>query len=201
VVRRRGRPADSDGLTGQRILAAARECFAESGYATASTHMMAAKVGLTTGALYHHFGSKREIYLAVFAEAEELVLGHFQVAIEDQATFVDKVSAVLDETVRLSTADNALAGFIRSVTVDLARHPDLYGADESAWVRWVSFFAKIVDEGVANGEVACRDRALVLDTMTTFITGLFVITNGVPVAQTRAVKGFKRLLVGTLIRS
>src|SRR5581483_3631597 len=71
--RRRGRPADSDGLTGQRILAAARECFAESGYVAASTHMVAARVGLTTGALYHHFGSKRELYLAVFQEVEEIV--------------------------------------------------------------------------------------------------------------------------------
>src|SRR5262249_34451421 len=72
-ARRRGRPADSDGLTGQRILAAARECFAESGYVAASTHMVAARVGLTTGALYHHFGSKRELYLAVFEEVEELI--------------------------------------------------------------------------------------------------------------------------------
>ena len=47
--RRRGRPAESDGLTGERILIAARVCFAESGYAGASTHMVAARVGLTTG--------------------------------------------------------------------------------------------------------------------------------------------------------
>ena len=167
VARRRGRPADSDGLTGERILTAARECFAESGYATASTHMVAARVGLTTGALYHHFGSKRELYLAVFAESEELVLEHYQAAIEGRSTLVDKVSAVLDETVRLSTTDRALAGFIRSVTVDLARHPDLHEAVESAWDRWGSFFAEIVDGGVATGEVAAHDRALVLEAMTT----------------------------------
>src|SRR5712672_2063876 len=71
-ARRRGRPVDSDGLTRERILAAARECFAEAGYAAASTHMVASRVGLTTGALYHHFGSKRELYLAVFAEVEQL---------------------------------------------------------------------------------------------------------------------------------
>src|SRR5438876_754583 len=72
-ARRRGRPVDSDGLTRERILLAARECFAEAGYAAASTHMVASRVGLTTGALYHHFGSKRELYLAVFAEVEQLV--------------------------------------------------------------------------------------------------------------------------------
>src|SRR5437763_4490188 len=115
-ARRRGRPADSDGLTRERILGAARECFAESGYAVASTHMVAARVGLTTGALYHHFGSKRDLYLAVFDEVEELVEERFRSAAKPQATFVAQVEAILDETVRLSATDPAVAGFALSVT-------------------------------------------------------------------------------------
>src|SRR5438445_1449263 len=87
TARRRGRPADSDGLTGQRTLAAARACFAESGYVAASTHMVASRVGLTTGALYHHFGSKRELYLAVFEEVEELLYNRFRAAAEAHGTF------------------------------------------------------------------------------------------------------------------
>jgi AcrR family transcriptional regulator len=199
--RRRGRPADSDGLTGQRILAAARECFAESGYVAASTHMVAARVGLTTGALYHHFGSKRELYLAAFEEVEDLIYERFRAAAKPHASFVAKVEAVLDEVVRLSTADPTVAGFVLSVTGDLARHPDLQEVVESAWARRDSVFAEIVDVGVATGEVAGADRKVVLDMLVTMVGGLLVIGAGIPVAQTRAVKAFKRLLAGTLVKS
>lgn len=198
VVRRRGRPADSDGLTGQRILRAARQCFAESGYVAASTHMVAARVGLTTGALYHHFGSKRELYLAVFEEVEQFIYERFRAATEPHATFAAKVDALLEETVRLSKADPTVAGFALSVTGDLARHPDLMEALESAWRRRDSFFAELVDIGIAGGEVAAADRRLMFDTLTTMVTGLIVVGAGVPAAQTRAVKGLKRLLAGTL---
>src|SRR5262245_60648059 len=191
---RRGRPADSDGLTGQRILAAAQECFAESGYVAASTHMVAARVGLTTGALYHHFGSKRELYLAVFDEVETLVFDRFRTAMDSRTGFVEKFEAMLDEAVRLSTADPAVAGFILSVSGDLARHPDLREAVQSGWKRRDSIFAEVVDEAIANGEIAASDRRVVLDMLTTMIGGLLTAGAGIPAAQDRAVTGFKKLL-------
>lgn len=201
AARRRGRPADSDGLTGERILVAARECFAESGYVAASTHMVAARVGLTTGALYHHFGSKRELYLAVFHEVEEHIYERFRAAAEPHATFVAKVEAVLDEVVRLTVTDPTVAGFALSVTSDLARHPDLQEAIELSFARRDSFFTELVEAGIATGEVAAADRRVLLDMLVTMVGGLVVIGTGLPASQTRAVKGFKRLLAGTLVRS
>jgi TetR/AcrR family transcriptional repressor of uid operon len=200
-ARRRGRPADSDGLTGQRILMAARECFAESGYVAASTHMVASRVGLTTGALYHHFGSKRELYLAVLEEVEEFMYDRFRAAAEPHSTFTAKVEAMLDETVRLNKTDPATAGFALSVTGDMARHPDLQAALASAWSRRDSFFAEVVELGVATGEVAATDRGVVLDLLITVVGGLILVGTGMPAAQARAVKGFKRLLAGTLIET
>lgn len=199
--RRRGRPANSDGLTRQRILTAARGCFAESGYAAASTHMVAARVGLTTGALYHHFGSKRELYLAVFEEVEELMYDRFRAAAASQSSFVAKVEAVLDETVRLHKTDPTLTGFALSVTGDLARQADLQEAIESAWLRRDSFFAEVVDAGIASGEVAAADRGVLLDLLTTMVGGLLVVGSGLPSHQSRAVKGIKRLLAGTLLKT
>jgi AcrR family transcriptional regulator len=200
-ARRSGRPVDSDGLTRERILFAARECFAEAGYAAASTHMVASRVGLTTGALYHHFGSKRELYLAVFAEVEQLVDERFRSVAKSRTTFAAKVEAILDETVRLNTTDPAVAGFALSVTGDVARHPDLREAFTSAWARRDFFFGEVVDAGIDSGELAAADRNVVLDTLTTLVTGLLVISNGIPAAQARAVEGAKRLLAGTLIVS
>jgi AcrR family transcriptional regulator len=55
------------------LLAAARELFAEDGYAATSLDAVVAKAGVTKGALYHHFGGKREMFAAVFA-AEQVRL-------------------------------------------------------------------------------------------------------------------------------
>ena len=166
--RRRGRPAGSDGLTAQRIVAAARDCFAESGYAAASTHMVAARVGLTTGALYQHFGSKRELfyqhfgskrelYLAVFDEVERVVFERFRTATASQERFSAKMAAVLDETARSSETDPAVAGFLVSANSDLARHPDLLAAADTGRARWSSLLGEIVDPGVATGVVGPAD--------------------------------------------
>jgi AcrR family transcriptional regulator len=163
--------------------------------------MVAARVGLTTGALYHHFGSKRELYLAVFDEVEEMVFDRFRAAAARQDTFVGKIEAVLDEAVRLTKSDPTVAGFLLSVSGDLARHPDLREAVETAWARRDEFLGEIVDAGVANGEIASGDRTVVLDMLLTLIGGLIIVGTGLPAVQSRAVKGIKRLLAGTLIGS
>jgi AcrR family transcriptional regulator len=48
------------------LVQAARELFAEDGYAATSLDAVVAKAGVTKGALYHHFAGKRELFEAVF---------------------------------------------------------------------------------------------------------------------------------------
>jgi AcrR family transcriptional regulator len=52
--------------TTSELLAAARELFASDGYAATSLDAIASAAGVTKGALYHHFGSKRDVFRSVF---------------------------------------------------------------------------------------------------------------------------------------
>lgn len=47
------------------LLATARQCFSERGYADTSMDDLTAQAGLTRGALYHHFGDKKGLLAAV----------------------------------------------------------------------------------------------------------------------------------------
>src|SRR5580658_9563065 len=47
------------------LLAAARELFAEKGFAATTRDEIAERAGVTRGALYHHFASKTEVAAAV----------------------------------------------------------------------------------------------------------------------------------------
>ncbi len=51
----------------ERLLAAAREVFAASGFSGATTAEIAARAGVSEGILFHHFGSKRELFASVAA--------------------------------------------------------------------------------------------------------------------------------------
>ena len=60
--------------TRRQILDSARSCLLEVGYANLSTRRIADAAGLTLGHLHYHFGSKRNLILAVLADENERLL-------------------------------------------------------------------------------------------------------------------------------
>ena len=54
--------------TRSALLSAAREVFAASGFAEASIADVVGRAGASVGSLYHHFGGKAELYLALFED-------------------------------------------------------------------------------------------------------------------------------------
>ena len=50
------------------LLDAAREVFAASGFAEANIADVVARAGASVGSLYHHFGGKADLYLALFED-------------------------------------------------------------------------------------------------------------------------------------
>ncbi|MBO1751789.1 helix-turn-helix transcriptional regulator [Actinotalea sp. BY-33] len=72
--RTQGRRQDKVDRTRAELLAAAARVFAAHGYEGASVGDIAAEAGFTKGALYAHFGSKSEVFLALARES--LLVGH-----------------------------------------------------------------------------------------------------------------------------
>jgi AcrR family transcriptional regulator len=59
--------------TRRHILAVATRLFAERGYEATSIEAVLKACGISRGALYHHFGSKQELFQAVFEQIEERI--------------------------------------------------------------------------------------------------------------------------------
>ncbi|WP_207506151.1 TetR/AcrR family transcriptional regulator [Klenkia taihuensis] len=113
-----------------RVLEAAREVFAERGFAGASTDLVAAAAGFTKGAVYSNFGSKDELFLALMA-----------------AEATARVAAV--ERALAATTD--LPGALAAVGVQLSR-PD------AAWqLLYLEFWQRAVrDPAVRTAFTASR---------------------------------------------
>src|SRR5919106_3686611 len=97
-----GRRAQSERREATRaaLVGAARELFAERGYAGVGTEEIVDRAGVTRGALYHHFDDKKDLFRAVHEELErDLVasIGAQTAGIEDPwELLVNGVRAFLD---------------------------------------------------------------------------------------------------------
>src|SRR4051812_12605388 len=63
-----GRGAGRAQATRASLLAAAREVFSGSGFAEANIADVVSRAGASVGSLYHHFGGKADLYLALFED-------------------------------------------------------------------------------------------------------------------------------------
>ena len=62
--------AERSEATRAKLVGVARALFAKRGYAAVPAEEIVRRAGVTRGALYHHFGGKRELFAAVFEDVE-----------------------------------------------------------------------------------------------------------------------------------
>lgn len=63
--------AERSDATTARLVHVAHELFGANGYAATSIDTISAAAGVTKGAVYHHFGSKIELFRAVFVREQQ----------------------------------------------------------------------------------------------------------------------------------
>lgn len=79
-----------------RILAAATEVFASTGYEGARVDDIAARAGINKAMLYYHVGDKERLYATVLVDTIDRVLVSLQAALGNAETPEDKLQCVLD---------------------------------------------------------------------------------------------------------
>ncbi|MEG0183074.1 MAG: helix-turn-helix domain-containing protein [Stenotrophomonas sp.] len=130
------------------LLATARRVFAQHGYAATSMDDLTAQAGLTRGALYHHFGDKKGLLVAVVAQL-------------DAETDL-RLQAISDH------ADDAWAGFVQRCRayLDMALEPEIQrivlrdaravlgGASPESQRHCVNSMQRLIEQLIAQGVIA-----------------------------------------------
>jgi len=96
------------GKTRQRIMDAAIACYTERGVAATTVEHLRERSGASTGSIYHHFGSKEELAVAVYTDG-----------------LMDYQSSAIDALERATDARGAVVGVVRNHLAWVEANPEL----------------------------------------------------------------------------
>ena len=179
----------------------AREIFAIRGFEAATNRDIAEAAGITSGALYHYFGSKIALYMAVHEDVQSRVYAKFNEAVEGHETFLAKFEAILDAAHEMNVEDASVARFVGAVRVDAARHPEMAAAVQPHALQRQSFFTELIEIGIAHGEIAPKNRLMAQAFILAVLIGLTDASSDDHNLQRRAIAGIKSALRGTFLES
>ncbi|MGI9053005.1 MAG: TetR/AcrR family transcriptional regulator [Ilumatobacteraceae bacterium] len=199
LARQRGRPRDQDSAdTRLRILNVAMAMFARDGYEVTTNRSIAE----ASGAIYHYFASKAELYAAVFEAVVDRVFSVFETAIVERSTLVEQYAAVLDVVAMHNRQDPTLPAFVVGVASDAQRHPELDDLLRPSRRRSATFFRCLVRQAADRGELPPgTDLRAVEDLLNAVVSGLARLSavTGDPRRHATAVDALQRFLAGTLM--
>ncbi|MEX0847263.1 MAG: TetR/AcrR family transcriptional regulator [Ilumatobacteraceae bacterium] len=201
-VRKLGRPPRVKAHdTRRRLLDIARGVYAERGFEAATNKEIADLAHMTTAALYYHFPSKHDLYLAVHEDAREQVYNRFEEVVRPDDSFAEQLLAVLNVTHELNAEDPTLAQFLAAARTDMKRRPELYDALEHRARFRNDFFDRIIDTGVRTGEIAPENRQLVRAFIIAMVTGMTDALSDDQAMHLQAIEAVKAIIAGGLVRS
>lgn len=197
--RRVGRPpGKASAETRAAILASACEEFVRVGYERATNKAIAAKAGVTAAAIYQYFASKSELYLAVMAENQELLMPRLRATVDAAPSARAALVGMMRE--HLLVEQNLVATrFLAAIPIEMQRHPELAAAVVAQPGTIFDLVLQVIRRGVREGEIA-RDRAeQVVAAYIAGQIGLAIHMSTMPPDHARAaVDGFIALLEGRL---
>ncbi|WP_236977023.1 MULTISPECIES: TetR/AcrR family transcriptional regulator [Mycobacterium] len=125
--RRPGRPLGADGAeTRQKILHAARQVFASTGYERASLKQIAEEAGITRNAVANYYSGKIELYAAALASVRDVVADKILADANGVTGSAHRrVMAVFESAVGFSQTDETFVRFFVISTADAITHPEL----------------------------------------------------------------------------
>lgn len=150
------------------ILNAAQACFGKSGYHDTKMDDIVRATGLSKGALYWHFKSKDEIFIALFDQFDREIFAAWDdlPATSALGTLKNECEIVLGSLL----ADRSLV----EIWSEFLKHPVARERFAAIYEASRGRLAKTIDQGIENGEIAPCDSTHAAAMITAVIEGLLL---------------------------
>lgn len=156
-------------ITKQNLLAAGLEVFSRKGYSATRVEDIAKQANVTTGAIYHHFGGKSELYVALVEKGDAKTNQLAQQVIEAGGTPATMLRRLLVRLFQFLEEDKEYRAVVELFMNKTETAPELTGISKQSLEgrrQLVQFFSNLIEEGVEAGEfrpsVSPEDAALAL---------------------------------------
>jgi len=159
VKRARRTNAEWSEATTGALVRRAREAFGEAGYAAASVEQIAEEAGLTKGAVYYHYRSKRGLFEAVFRDVSREIVTRIEERADAAPDPWEAVAAGCE-----AFLDVALDDELRQIA--LVDAPNVLG-----WATWRAIDGEHGLGALKAGLRACGTGELDTDTLALLLSG------------------------------
>ena len=138
----------------EQILQAALTCFSRKGYHQTTMDDIVHEAGLSKGGVYWHFGSKKELFLALFEPFMDATEQIMLTAMESGSTAREKLEATLELSSTLSTSDDfqEIMPLMIDVWAQNWRDSEVNDVAIGMYRRLLGPFVQLIEEGIARGE-------------------------------------------------
>ena len=135
--------------TNRRILDAAKDVFAESGFAGARIDEIALRAGVNKATIYYHIGNKKTLYTETIHGVLEKTVEKIALAIGKSSTPEEKLCCYIRTIARTIDDNPQMAPIILREMASGTHHiPDIIPMD---MVQIIGMLSEILEEGVQKG--------------------------------------------------
>jgi TetR/AcrR family acrAB operon transcriptional repressor len=156
-------------ITKQNLLKAALEVFSHKGYTATRVEDIAKEANVTTGAIYHHFGGKSALYIALIEASSARANRLAQQIVEEGGTPATLLRRLLVRLFQHIEEDGEYRAVVELSLNTSGMVPELVTINEQILEsrrQLAQFFANLIAEGIAAGEfrpnLSAEDTALAL---------------------------------------
>ena len=139
-----------------KIMVAARELFAELGFDRATLRQIAAKAGLTVGALFNHVTDKRDLIYLIFNEDVSTVVDLALSSPRPYQSFSAKLRSIAEHYYRLFASEPVLSRIllVEVVTMSPGMHLDRYLMLRD---KLLNGYSELVTQAQLTGEIQSKE--------------------------------------------
>jgi AcrR family transcriptional regulator len=124
IQKTRSKHQERTEATQAKLLAAAQDVFTRDGFANARLEQIAVEAGYTRGAIYAHYKSKEDLFLALLEQRVQASIAEFSRLVETHETHADKVKLLRAMLVR-KASDKSWAMLVLEFKLFALRQPKL----------------------------------------------------------------------------
>ena len=157
----------------QQIYQAAMTCFNRKGYYQTTMDDIVTESGLSKGALYWYFDSKKQLFIAMLQDFLEYAVHEWELIVDDktiQAT--EKLQRSLEFFRAQFEESTDLFGIFIEAWAQSHYDEDVQSLTSELYKPYLDYMQRILEEGIAQGEFQVKDVQATSTVILTLFDGL-----------------------------